>query len=225
MKKIPIPVYILLSILLLASCSKMDDYLQLSGRQEIAYTGRVDSLKVLPGDGRLKLTWLLISDPKITGVTIYYNSRKDSVVLPVKRSAGIDSMSYLFSNMPEGSYSFEVYTWNNSGSRSVPAYITGRSYGPIYKSSLLNRALTTATLIDSDAQLSWGLAEETITGMEVSYTSNNGQSVVVQAPRSALSTTLKNYQPGSSFSYRTSFRPDTLCIDTFYADAVTRQPQ
>lgn len=212
-------------MMIFAGCSKMDAYLDIAGREEIAYTGRVDSLKVLPGDGRLKLTWLLISDPKITGVTIYYNSKRDSVIIPVKRSQGVDSMYYLFSNMQEGTYSFEVYTWNNSGSRSVPAYITGRAYGNIYKNSLLNRALTDAAISDGNVILSWGMAEETVTGMEVTYTNNAGAAVTVKAPRTATSTTLTDYRPGSSFSYRTLFRPDTLCIDTFYTTTVTRTPQ
>ncbi|QJB33052.1 DUF4998 domain-containing protein [Chitinophaga oryzae] len=225
MKNKSLLLYLFIGMMIFAGCSKMDAYLDIAGREEIAYTGRVDSLKVLPGDGRLELTWLLISDPKITGVTIYYNSKKDSVVMPVKRSQGVDSMYHLFSSMPEGTYSFEVYTWNNAGSRSVPAYITGRSYGSIYKNSLLNRALTDAVITDSNAVLSWGLAEETVTGMEVTYTNNAGATITVKEPRTAASTTLTDYKPGSSFSYRTLFRPDTLCIDTFYTTAVTRTPQ
>lgn len=224
MKNQSVLLYLLWGMMIFISCSKMDAYLDIAGRQEISYTGRVDSLKVLPGDGRLLLTWLLISDPKITGITIYYNSKRDSVIMPVKRTQGIDSMDHLFSNMPEGSYSFEVYTWNNTGSRSVPAYITGRSYGTIYKNSLLNRALTNAVISEGDAVLSWGLAEETVTGMEVTYTNNAGSTITVKEPRTAGSTTLKDYKPGSSFSYRTLFRPDTLCIDTFYTTAVTRTP-
>lgn len=225
MKNQSVLLYLLWGMMIFASCSKMDAYLDIAGRQEISYTGRVDSLKVLPGDGRLELTWLLISDPKITGISIYYNSKRDSVILPVKRTEGVDSMYHLFSNMPEGTYSFEVYTWNNTGSRSVPAYITGRSYGSIYKNSLLNRALTNAIVSNGNAVLSWGLVEETVTGMEVTYTNNTGAIVTVKEPRTANSTTLKDYKPGSSFSYRTLFRPDTLCIDTFYTSAVTRTPQ
>ncbi|MBC9932148.1 DUF4998 domain-containing protein [Chitinophaga qingshengii] len=210
---------------ILFSCTKMDAYLDLVGRQEIAYTGRVDSLKVLPGDGRLQLNWLLISDPKISGVTIYYNTKRDSVVIPVKRSEGVDSMHYLFDKMPEGTYSFEVYTWNSTGSRSVPAYISGRSYGNIYKNSLLNRALTNVVISDGNAVLTWGLVEETVTGMEITYTNTGGKTVVIKEPRTTNSTTLPDYKPGSSFSYRTLFRPDTLCIDTFYTTAITRTPQ
>ncbi|NML42035.1 DUF4998 domain-containing protein [Chitinophaga sp. G-6-1-13] len=224
MKNQSVLLYLLWGMMIFASCSKMDAYLDIAGRQEISYTGRVDSLKVLPGDGRLELTWLLISDPKITGITIYYNSKRDSVIMPVKRTQGVDSMYHLFNNMPEGTYSFEVYTWNNTGSRSVPAYITGRSYGTIYKNSLLNRALTNAIVTDGNAVLSWGLVEETVTGMEVTYTNNMGSTITVKEPRTANSTTLKDYKPGSSFSYRTLFRPDTLCIDTFYTTAVTRTP-
>lgn len=225
MKNQSVLLYLLWGMMVFASCSKMDAYLDIAGRQEISYTGRVDSLKVLPGDGRLELTWLLISDPKITGITIYYNSKRDSVVMPVKRSQGVDSMYYFFNNMPEGTYSFEVYTWNNTGSRSVPAYITGRSYGTIYKNSLLNRALTNAVISDGNAILSWGLVEETVTGMEVTYTNNAGATITVKEPRTANSTTLPDFKPGSSFSYRTLFRPDTLCIDTFYTTAVTRTAQ
>ncbi|CAL1519506.1 DUF4998 domain-containing protein [Chitinophaga sp. MM2321] len=224
MKKISNILYILLGVCVVAGCTKMDQYLDYTGHKELTYTGKVDSLKALSGDDRIKLSWLLIADPKISGVTIYYNSKSDSVVIPVNRTGGIDSMEYLFSNMPEGSYSFEVYTWNTAGIRSVPTYITGRSYGPNYKSGLLNRAITDAELKDDgNAIINWSQAEETTIGMEVTFTNSSGVQHLLQIPLTESSTVLEAYQPGSDFSYRTLFRPDSFAIDTFYAAATVRK--
>lgn len=40
---------------------------------------------------------------------------------------------------------------------------------------------------------------------------------------STLAATPPGLKPGSTFSYRTLFRPDSLAIDTFYSPLITRQ--
>ncbi len=226
MKQIVNTVYIFLGLFFLGNivaCTKMDDYKKFTNGKEISYTGKVDSLKLHSGNQRIELSWLLIADPKITGVTVYWNNNKDSVVIPVKRSAGVDTMKHIFNNFAEGTYNFVIYTWNNEGSRSVPAYITGKSYGHQYTGSLLNRGLNHAELMqDGNVIIDWGVKEETVIGMEVTYTNTTGERKKVLTPDASAQTVLEQFKGGTTFEYRTLFKPDTLTIDTFYAPLVVR---
>src|SRR6266699_1325579 len=90
---------------LLAACTKLaDSYKDFTGNGEIYYPGKADSLKIYPGRNRIMLTWLLVSDPKITKTTLYWHNKADSVVIPIQRSAGVDTIKKMLSPMPEGTY-------------------------------------------------------------------------------------------------------------------------
>ena len=75
------------------ACRKMDDYKDkyLSGGS-ITYAGKIDSVKAHPGDGRIMLSGLLIADPKITLLRIYWNNYADSFSLPITRTTGVDTI-------------------------------------------------------------------------------------------------------------------------------------
>lgn len=58
----------------LNSCENINDvheeYLK---RGEEIYTGVVDSLEAYPGNERIKFTWMINADPRITKTVIYWN--------------------------------------------------------------------------------------------------------------------------------------------------------
>jgi hypothetical protein len=219
-------IYVILACWVLggmSACTKMDDYKKYTNGKEISYTGKIDSLKLHSGNNRLVLSWYLVADPKITGITIYWNDHRDSVVIPVKRSTGIDTMEYLFKALPEDTYNFQVFTWNNEGNRSVPVYITGKVYGNRYSNSLLNRGMNSAERkADGNTVIEWGPVEETVIGMELTYTTTTGELRKVISPRTATQSILENYKSGSTYQFRTLFRPDSLSIDTFYAATIEK---
>src|SRR3546814_15275803 len=65
-------------------------------------TGRVDSVETFAGYKRVGLSWLLISDPKITYCKIVWNNGADSIRIPVTRSNGIDTIRTVVDNLAEG---------------------------------------------------------------------------------------------------------------------------
>src|SRR5690554_72263 len=150
MKKIRI--YIFIPFLLIVfgcitfiSCTKMDEtYKDFIKDGEIIFTGKVDSLTALPGKNKVKLQWLLVSDPKITKNVVYWNNFKDSISFDVQKTAGTDTITSIIDNLTEGVYTFSVFTRDNFGNSSVKADVIGVVYGDNYANTLSNRPLSTA---------------------------------------------------------------------------------
>jgi hypothetical protein len=213
------------------SCTKMDNsYKGFLKDGEIIYTGKADSLTAFSGKNRVKLRWLLVSDPKISKCIAFWNNKRDSLVVPVQKSAGADVISVLIDNLPEDVYSFEVYTYDDKGHSSVKSEVTGVSYGDIYESSIFNRSINTISY-SSDKKnviIKWyGIAQQAVV-VEVRYTDASGSQIVknfkalFNAAGAPLGFSnqdiLSNYKYGSTFSYRTGFLPTATAIDTFYTD-------
>lgn len=212
---------ILLGIaIVLVACRKMDDYKDkyLTGGST-TYTGKVDSVKAHPGDGRIMLSGLLIADPKITEMRIYWNNKTDSFVLPVNRTAGVDTVRAILNNMEEGVKTFTLITIDKYGNRSVDVTITGRVFGEVYKSLLLNRTIKESLFDGDSVSLDWNVLDASTgaLGCELKYTDNSNSVQTVFVNRTDSKTILKNYKLGTKFNYRTLFLPDTLAIDTFYS--------
>jgi len=206
------------------ACSKMDDtYKDFVQGGEIVYTGRVDSLRVFPGRNRIKLSWLLISDSKITRCKVFWNDGADMKEVPVQRSTGTDTITVMLSNMPERTYTFDVYTYDNDGHSSVKEDTIGVVYGDVYAGSLFNRPLKTITFSADTARLEWAGASAQSVSVQLNYTdiSNTPRTVVV--PRLETMTKLPKFKKGDSFQYRTLYLPEKNAIDTFYTVYESKQ--
>jgi hypothetical protein len=115
-----------------AACTDMDDYLKYTGGKELIYTGRVDSVHARAGNNRVVITGLLIADPKIVKLKIYWNIRQDSLTMDIERSPGVDSLSIPIP-LPEGRYNFELITYDAVGNSSVTVFAVGSSNGTNYQ--------------------------------------------------------------------------------------------
>ncbi|MCD8741032.1 DUF5013 domain-containing protein [Mucilaginibacter roseus] len=215
----------LLLLAMLAACKKQDDYKKFVEGGEISYTGKIDSVKILSGHNRVLINGLFLADPKVTSLKIYWNNYKDSVTVPVTRTQTVDTLSYFVENLTEGVQNFVMYTFDNDGNRSVPVYKTGRVYGDRYITSLSNRPISSAlTGSDGVTRIDW-LGMDRLTGVfatEVEYTNTSNQTVTVRTPIDSTKTILPNFKTSSDIRYRTLFLPDTISIDTFRTEFVTR---
>lgn len=209
--------------LVLAACGEMDDtYEDFIKDGTIAYTGRADSVKAYAGKERVKLSWLLMSDPKVTGTTVYWNNGKDSLSVAVSRSSATDTVQLLLTNaehgIREGTYIFDIYTHDKSGNRSVKVQKMANVYGSIYQGSLLTRPISSMKRTGSKVDLAWYNGGDGTLGVELVYTDASGLPRTVYVPASRTSTTLTDYKAGEAFRYRTLFLPEPTAIDTFYTD-------
>jgi hypothetical protein len=213
---------------LLAACTKLaDSYKDFTGNGEIYYPGKADSLKIYPGRNRVLLTWLLTSDPKITKTTLYWNNKSDSTVIPVQRSAGVDTIKKMLSPIPEGTYTFEVYTYDSKGNRSVSVSKIANVYGTNYNITLVNRTLKNFTMIrpaSDTAILDFYPGSPQHIGVDVRYKNALGDSAFVFVPQKpdTVRVNLLKFQKGNQFIYRTLYKPEINAIDTFYAEFESR---
>lgn len=204
----------------LFACSKQDDtYKQFLEGGEHVYVERPDSLKAYPGKNRIKLSWTIFSDPDVTGARIFWNNGADSIEVPIARTTGTDTVEVVLDNLPEGSYTFDVYTYDKDGNSSVKADIFAEVYGDTYVASLLNRAIEQIGYNNGKLELYWYGADANDIGTELIYTiASGGQRKVTVSPGDSVSI-LADYKPNSPFQYATYYKPDSTAIDTFSTTA------
>lgn len=211
-----------LCVFTVMACSKMDDYKKYTNEKEIVYSGKADSLVVHPGKNRVMLSWILVSDPKISKARVYWRNKADSVEVPITRGLGVDTVKVVLDDMEEGSYSFEIVTFHDDQQvSSVPSYISGRVYGERYRTTLLDRALLETEVLPTDAiKLQWAANSDTLMmRVEIEYKAKDGTTKVLKVKNSESEVVINDYSRLSSFNYRTLFIPDPLAIDTFYTES------
>src|SRR5690606_25770816 len=92
----------------LFGCSKMDDtYKDFIKDGERVYVGRVDSLEAKAGLNRVKLSWLAIADRQVVKATVFWNNRTSRKDVPIQKTAGVDVVDVLITDLPEENYAFE----------------------------------------------------------------------------------------------------------------------
>lgn len=213
----------IVSLCLLASISACDsmnsaheEYLE---RGEGIYTGVIDSLKAFPGNNRLKLTWEINSDPRITQTVIFWNERADSLVVEVRRTtSGVIPMETTF-DISEKSYVFELITKDNFGHKSLFVQRTIEVYGKKYIALLKNRMINTLNAISDNAiTLNWRLVEDLTmlhtTVQYMDYTDPlNPVSKSVKVENKEKQTLLNGIKPGEKIVVTSSFLPVQDALD------------
>lgn len=214
--------------LTITSCSKMDEYLKYTGGKEIIYTGKVDSMIFRSGRERIVFTGLLISDPNINKVSIYWANKTDSLILPIERSGGVDSL-WVEIPLPEGAYNFQVFTSDVLGNSSVVTDLTGNSYGARYQRGLYDRPTKSAIQypayqVDDPSVppfpatvIEWYNADPT-SFVLVTFTDDNDVEHTRIVPDTRDTTILAHMKPLSMVRVQTMFRPDEFAVDTFAVD-------
>lgn len=211
-----------IAVLGIASCSKMDaTYKDFWKDGEHTYPAIPDSLKVYPGKNRIEITWLILGDPTVSKAKIFWNNRADSTEIPIERSSSsnVDTVRAMLDNMPEGTYTFDIYTYDDEGNQSISKTVTGKVYGDGYISSLLTRLISKPVFLNDSLTIVWGdPADETSIGVEIVYTDVSGAERHLEVPADADTTVVTDYDfnADKSFAYRTVYLPDSMSIDTFY---------
>ncbi|HTN36501.1 MAG TPA: DUF4998 domain-containing protein, partial [Arachidicoccus sp.] len=213
------------------SCSKMgDNYAPFIESGEHIYTGKVDSITVSPGKNRLKITWLLVSDPKITHCKVFWNDGLDSLNIPVHKTEKTDTINVIIDHLEEGLYSFYIYTYDDKGHSSVRAEVTGTVYGDNFANSIFNRSIDSAEYhtLTKDVYIKWFGVAAQAASMDVIYTDTLGlqrskhiTKVLYDSARPAAfldRDILDGYKDGTSFRYRTGYLPTANAMDTFFID-------
>ncbi|NQX40964.1 protein of unknown function [Pedobacter steynii] len=211
----------------LASCEKADKYKEFVKDGEISYIGKLDSVKVYSGKNRVMIKGMITSDPKIVECRVFWNNKKDSLVIPVTKEMIADTIHRFVNIATEGFQNFVIYTYDAAGNRSIPVNTSGRTYGSRYQAGLTNRDITAAKTDETTGitTVDW-LGMDRLTGVfatDITYTKLNNQSATVRIPIDSSRIALKDFKYGSTINYKTLFLPDTISVDTFYSAVSTRQ--
>lgn len=207
---------------LVFSCSKMDStYVDFIKDGPIVYTAKPDSLKIHPGKNRLTLTWSIIADPKVSRAIVYWNNRQDSVIVPIDKSSR--NVNVPLTNLTEGTYVFEIFTFDDKGHKSVKTEVIGNVYGDDYQQTILIRPVNVASIVGHDtARIEWGAASyKEAVSSELSYKDLSGKVNNLEISSDELITTLTNVNAGTTFTYTTKYKPSPLALDSFYTETRT----
>jgi hypothetical protein len=144
--KMKVIIKCILPLCLLACFTGCDDNNSLHQKYmdegETLYTGKVDSVIIVPGNEKAKFSWQINADPRISKTVIYWNEDRESAEIPVNRTiGGILKLDTLL-NITEGIYSFKLVTMDDEGHRSLGVERTVQIFGPKYISYLNNRRMT-----------------------------------------------------------------------------------
>ncbi len=221
-------VTVLILIVSIFSCSDADEYLKYTEGGEISYTGKIDSLKIFPGRNRVMLEGLIISDPKVTQLRAYWNSKADSIVVPIVKTTQIDTVSAIIEGLDENIYNFEIRTFDADENSSIPQFATQEVFGERYQESLNNRLILKSSL-SSDLSLTIEFATmDRTTGVyatEVVYTDGADVEQTLYVPIATNEIVIPNYKEGSKFSHHSLFLPHEESIDIFYSEQLSLQPE
>lgn len=202
----------------ITGCSKMDDtYREFLDEGVIKYVGKADSVQILPGNNRLHLRWLRSADPSVSHAIVYWNNRTDSVEVTIDRSQ--DTIVVPLENMPEGSYTFEIITFDDLGNHSVVVEAVGRTYGEQYENTLLPRIAEITEFLDPQTLKVYftNVSDTTLKGTELIF--RNDEMVydtILVAPEEPF-VVLNPFSRGW-LKFRSFFKPSPLAIDQFYTD-------
>ena len=194
---------------LIVSCEGMNDIHQkYYDRGEDIYTGVVDSLKYSAGYERVQFDWEVNADPRITKTVIFWNKRKDSVVINVNRTqSGAIPMTHVL-EIAEANYVFEFITRDNEGHYSIPTELAVQVYGPDYARFLRNRGVSSvAWQPDGTALIKWEpIASREIQYATVEYTIN-GQKQTTKAYNNENETVIEGVGSGDVLTVYTTYLP------------------
>ncbi|WP_164891144.1 DUF4998 domain-containing protein [Botryobacter ruber] len=213
--KIGLAVVVLCCAVAMSSCSKWDDFKKYTKDGEIMYTGKMDSVKVYSGKGRVMLRGEFNADPKIKLTKIYWNDFRDSVEFHVDKGSERAVFERTF-DVDEGVKNFIIHNYDGSGNRSIAVNAVGTSYGSSYRRKINNRLISAVDFNENGATLTWE-AMDLSTGpqyTELEY-ELNGETKNVIIPINETTVLLPELSAATTIRYRTIFKPEKTSIDTF----------
>lgn len=184
MKKVYTISVLVISALLLFSCSPMDEvYKEYQGDGPIIYVAKVVDAVVNPGMNRAKISWAPLEDPRIKSVDISWLNGKGSASFDWDPTTPFEAV---IDNLPEGSIIFTVTNRDAYGNKSVSVDVPSAIYGDGFK-SLLDESTVVSGTYDSDANIITAAIKHASSvyykGTEFVYKDIDGQTKSVLVPK------------------------------------------
>ena len=139
----------------------------------------------------------------------------DSLVVPVERIDPVDTFRVFIENLPEGTYQFEIATYNKAGYRSITTTKGSKTYGERYISSLRVRSLLNMVINGDDLLLNFSseMAEAVYT--KVFYLNADGEELEQMVTRGNNQLNIADWKPRGAYEIKTYYVPESNAVDTF----------
>ncbi|MEH6304082.1 DUF4998 domain-containing protein [Olivibacter sp. CPCC 100613] len=204
---------------LLLRCTPIDQhYKDFLDNAEKAYPGRVDSVVFLSGYNRGAIRSLISTDPRVVRMQIRWGDKHvfDANIAPDEIAK---NKTVLIPEIEEGTYTFDIRTFDAEGNQSMRTEVLGTSYGAIYSANLNNRIVDNIRQTEEGITVNWfpESADSSLLGTVISYITNTGDSARIFTGSNVNETFLPQFESTTELSFHTLYKPTSLAIDTFYA--------
>lgn len=207
-------------VLFFFSCNKsMTDYRDeyLKGEEKV-YPGKPMNVVAYPGNGRVLLRWTPSPDPSISAYKIYWNNKRDSLVVNAADVTSNGQVNVFVNDVNDYIYTFYIHSMDARGNISAPYEINNvRAYADLYTSNLYNRQLFGSVLNTSNIlTLYFNQVDTTNINTKIIYSRVNGTTGTTYLPQGTNILTISDYKPDTRFYYVSSFKPASNAIDSFW---------
>ena len=164
---------------------------------------------------RVMLEWQKLLDPRAKTAKIFWENRTKSTEVELTDKDKLTQ--FMVKDLAEGSYVFEVCTYDTHGNSSIMVEIPGTSYGDVYENLLFNTKVKTAVFKNNVLTVTFATSlETTFKGSEITYMSSEGKNktVVLEAPETQIK--IDDFA-GDHITYRSIYLPEETAIDYFYS--------
>lgn len=208
------------------SCQKDQyDYKKFLNGEEIVYAGLARNFVARGGNFRAALEWEKSIDNSVANYVVYWNNNSDSAVVPASSADANGHFQYIVPNLPEYVQSFKIVAVTANGSRSIGQMIGGiKVYGNYYTSTLTNRKINSTAYNFSTGVLTlkfFATDTSNITTV-VNYPSTSDTVAIAQLKfeKDSLSLRIPDFADKiiGKIYYRSSYKPATLALDTFWVN-------
>lgn len=178
----------------------------------------VKSLTASPGYYRIALSFVVDAE-YMEYCLVTWGNPSQYRKIPVSEAIN-DTIHTIIDGLSEGDHSFQVATYDASGTVSdISVRVEGSAYGDKYIASLVNRSIVEQFFIqDSIPRIYWSASATRELAVNVRYEKRGGGWRTLTVKRDESSTELIDYKPGTVIEYRTAYLPEPMGIDTFYAE-------
>ncbi|HBX21171.1 MAG TPA: hypothetical protein DEF88_12060 [Porphyromonadaceae bacterium] len=207
MKKIVYLLFMALIVGYASSCKDMDsiykDFIVPNGYK---YPQAPDSLKVYAGYNKLRLIWFRPSDPSVVRAEVYWNNYQDTLKIDIASSSDIIQVDV--PDLGEDTYTFYVKTFDEEGNVSIPAEVTGTSYGDNYIVGATDRTIVSALRDDDrNGTITWNPKTTDLVYSEVRYTTFSDKQKILRILPEETALICPDIKSGEPFEYRSVFLP------------------
>lgn len=207
---------IMLCAILCGACSDQFETIQkYLDEGEAIYAAKMDSLKIRAGDNRVEIVGLFMYGMDTEKCLIKWFPDGDSLIIPVQRINQVETFRVFIEDMPEGTYDFEITTFDRMGNRSIVQRKSAKTYGNNYRSVLRARQVQ---LIELDGKkLKVTLSPEIIESInsEIIYENASGEYVKQSIPYGTTVMSISDWKSFGKYHISTHYIPELNAVDTF----------